>query len=393
MIYSQNIAKKTSVIRKKWPKVRVHNQVSLSTGNMIISYVVDPRPRKREYFKDKQEALNRAHDLEIESHNLQIEPRSQLQTLDSGVANDLLKEHGVSLMEAAKYWLDQNSVEHKTVKEARNEWLEFKWAKVSKNPPELSEKTYVTLESTTKHFESAFSARKIHTISKEEFAKWVDNLPGGKVNQYNVRRNTMNLLNWCLKYGHIKNNLLTIHKVEGVKNRTDLVQILTIEECRDLLQVANGTCCYVYVLLSLFAGLRPEEASNAKWEWFEHGNLHVLKGKRGSHVVKLNPILWDKLMKLKKAKGRIVPKNFRIKLNEVQANAGWIPTQTLLNYSGVEKRKKWEGNTRTWIPDGLRHTYASYWIPIHHSFAELAVLMKNSEQILKSVYVLNKPES
>jgi hypothetical protein len=372
------------LIKSDWPKVRPPTA-------KVKWWTVDPRPvQSREYFETATAAKNRSKEIRGAIDRKQLQENEQIESM---AAVGKLKTHGVSVYEAADFWIKHNAIQPKRVSEAREEWLRVKLGKVHLPRPELTMKHWNGLKSCTKHLVRFFGHREIHSISKEEWSVWVDSLPGGKLNRNNIRAGAMNLINFSVERGYVKENQLRFKKPEKVRGKDRApVSILTIKEVKELLDAAQGTDCMVYLLLGLFAGLRPEEAEVVHWEWFENGSLQVREGKTGPRWVHLNPKLWSILMKLKgDDTGCIVPTNFRVKLDEIAANAGYVATKTLLNYYCPEKlwndhTSKWKKNTKPWPQDVLRHSHASYWLPIHHSRKELARLMGNSERVIDESY-------
>jgi hypothetical protein len=53
---------------------------------------------------------------------------------------------------------------------------------------------------------------------------------------------------------------------------------------------------------------------------------------------------------------------------------------------GIVPENGWPALAQDWPVDGMRHTYASMWLAVHQSRAELAERMGNSESMIKSHY-------
>jgi integrase len=364
------------IIKNDWPKLR-------KPTAKLKYWVVDPRPfYPREYFKTQAEAKDCKLQLKNKANNVGTRQQVNVESLTSTVVHERLKAHGVSLLEVADYWIKQNSVNQKTVSEAVKDWLAFKKKRFESG--DIKRDSYTNLASCIRYFREPFGHRLIHTLTREELAKWVDDIGGTALNRYNVRSIAMNLINWCVERGYLRENVLKFKKVE-VK-RVGEVHILGVDECEDLLAAAKPTQCFAYILLCLFAGLRPEETQRLKWGWFAHGQVHVRESKTGPRYVELKPELWNILTKLRgKDAEKVIPSDFRNMFDYLRADAGWRPNRNLLLHVGAETAKKWKG-LKAWGPDCMRHSYASYWLPMHHSYAELASLMGNSERIIKQNY-------
>jgi integrase len=123
-----------------------------------------------------------------------------------------------------------------------------------------------------------------------------------------------------------------------------------------------------YICIGLFAGLRPTEVERINWSnvHFDNNIISVepnqTKVKRSRHA-ELNTTL-NKWLKVSNKNISIKPPNF----------------QRLM------KSFKSELNIE-WIPDGLRHTYATYWIPIHQQKDLLANYMGNSRSVIDKHYL------
>jgi integrase len=137
-------------------------------------------------------------------------------------------------------------------------------------------------------------------------------------------------------------------------------------------------------LVSLFAGLRPGEAEQLTWEkiHFETSEIEVLGATsktREERFVHMEPTLIEWLLPYRKVGGPIVGSNFAKDIKQVRRSAGF----------GTDKNIA----ACRWPKDVLRHTYASYWLPIHKDRAHLAELMGNSLAVIKACYKRAIPET
>ena len=65
----------------------------------------------------------------------------------------------------------------------------------------------------------------------------------------------------------------------------------------------------------------------------------------------------------------------------------WDEVKRTAGYKvGAEPEKGWPALAQEWPADAMRHTYASMWLAIRKSRAELAERMGNSETTIKSHY-------
>ncbi len=124
-----------------------------------------------------------------------------------------------------------------------------------------------------------------------------------------------------------------------------------------------------------FAGLRPGEAEQLDWAQvhFKSKTIEVLahtSKTRDSRFVKMEPALIAWLKPYAKTAGLIAGINLRPRWRSVKEAAG---------YGSEEHQTKW-------VEDIMRHSYASYWLALHQNRAELAEMMGNSVNVIKSHY-------
>jgi len=84
----------------------------------------------------------------------------------------------------------------------------------------------------------------------------------------------------------------------------------------------------------------------------------------------MEPTLIRWLRPFAKKSGRVVGKNFRKNFEVVKRACGYDPATKV---------------TR-WVQDILRHSFASYWLPIHKNRNALAEEMGNSVEVIKDHY-------
>ena len=133
------------------------------------------------------------------------------------------------------------------------------------------------------------------------------------------------------------------------------IPALTLKEVTLLLKTCmdefNGSCVAGAALM-IFAGIRPQEVERLLWENIAiRDGCVILNSKHtktgGARHVTILPVLakWLKFCRDRTKPGPltpICPKGWTIKWRKIRRRAGW----------GSRKR--------SWMPDCLRHTYASY---------------------------------
>lgn len=159
------------------------------------------------------------------------------------------------------------------------------------------------------------------------------------------------------------------------------IGIFTPEEARSLLAAATAhkfdadstptKLSYILpvVALGLFAGLRPEETYWLEWsqvDW-EHRQIDITKGKTaaaGPRYVPMHSTLLAWLEPYRDWEGRVAPTAMFRTLAKVRRKA----------------------NISHWPKDVLRHSYASYTLPLHPDVHALAAKMGNSVAVIHKHY-------
>jgi integrase len=143
--------------------------------------------------------------------------------------------------------------------------------------------------------------------------------------------------------------------------------ILTPAQSRALL-AATPTVMKPYVVLGMFAGIRPEEITRLDWSQIslDAGTVAVDGKTRRRRTVTLEPVAVAALKNHPLRHGAVTPSNSTV--------------------------DRWRNKARLvlgfprWPQDLLRHTAASYLLALHQDAAKVALRLGNSEKILMSHY-------
>jgi integrase len=289
---------------------------------------------------------------------------------DASEAIAILAEAGYatsSLVDAARRTVGELEAERKraigpTVKEAVAAYLAAKEAE--KERGELSQLSMIELRSKVGKVRDWFGEKRLSEIDApmvDQFLAQLDLAPHGKKN---VLTKLNQLLNWSVRQKWIPANPIGEVKV---KVRQSEVEILSVGDAEALLRKAEQSESLLpYVCVSLFAGLRPGEAAQLRWEQidFKGKQIKVLGSTsktRESRYAPIDATLAAWLRRVQQKAGPIISANFK---ND------W---KTLRE--GIE-----------WPKDVLRHTYGSYWLALHKSRTDLAEAMGNSLSVIRKHY-------
>lgn len=121
------------------------------------------------------------------------------------------------------------------------------------------------LENSMRHVLNAFADRPINSITPADVDDMILNLPG---NSDSLRKKVLSVLRRLFQYamenGFVERDPTVKRKTNGEKPRE--VAPLTPEQQRILLSAVRNTRAYLFCLLMLRTGLRPEEARGLKWD-------------------------------------------------------------------------------------------------------------------------------
>lgn len=173
------------------------------------------------------------------------------------------------------------------------------------------------------------------------------------------------LFSFAVRRGYLMNN--PCERVERISVDRKAPAILTPKQARSLLQ-ACPTRCKPYLVLALYAGVRPAEIERLRWSDvdLETATVKVDGKTRRRRIVPLEPIAVQLLSQCHKAaSGRVTPAHVTLKR--------W-------------KRKARELIGNRWPTDLLRHTAATYLLAKYEDPARVSYWLGNSPKILLSHY-------
>lgn len=186
----------------------------------------------------------------------------------------------------------------------------------------------------------------------------------------NLRAQVITLFRFAQAAGYLPRDKKTEAELTArAKVREAAVEIFTPDEVRRLLAAVKPKFI-PFVALCAFAGLRTEEALRLDW-----GDVKFDQG-----VIEVSAA------KAKTASRRLVP---------IQPNlAAWLSARWRYAKGPVCKHAKWQVSVQryaakagiNWHHNGLRHSFASYRLPIVKSAAEVALEMGNSPKVIFAHY-------
>ena len=213
--------------------------------------------------------------------------------------------------------------------------------------------------------------RRVRSIMPEECARYIEQAFDTPRQRQKARLVLSGVFSTAVKRGWCSENPVARVEAPGVVEKC--IQILWPEEIERLIRTARvyrGGCCLAAVGMMLYAGIRPHEVARLSWEQvdFAGGTISILPRHSktgGTRVVTIRPPLL-RLLRESYSTGRICPPQWSLRWRELRRLAGFS----------------------TWVPDVLRHTFASYYLRHFRSYTELQYEIGHRDSsLLRTRYV------
>lgn len=223
-----------------------------------------------------------------------------------------------------------------------------------------------------KHYLIQFSQGREHLpisdFTFQNVESWVEKYPCADTRRTWISRLSA-LFAFCVRRGYILAN--PCDRVESVICDRKPPAIVTPGQSRELLAAAP-VVMRPYLILGMFAGIRPEELTRLDWS---HINLETatvnidfpkVRGQR--RIVPLDALAVEFLRRHPLQRGAVTPSNSTVDR--------W------------RKRARRQLGFARWPQDLFRHTAASYLLAKHEDAAKVAMRLGNSVKILMSHYIV-----
>jgi integrase/recombinase XerD len=326
--------------------------------------------RVRKNHRTEEEALdcrrrpNAEWDNVITSISLKYTSLSEDQIREAESVFDDLGDR--SLKAAVRFYLENHQEPGlaKTVTDALAEFIE------EKRQDNRRKDTIRNLKGRIGYLEKLCGQRLISEITEAQLRAVVHRAGRSPETKNNDRRAFANFFGWATEKKYCATNPMA--GIKAVKFDKGDPEIFSLEQIEKLLSAAtshNEGALMPYVVLALFAAIRPRELSRLSWRDIDlEGKLVSIGSKaaktRGKRYVELseNAIAWLAPYAVKQTP--IVPSNWRKEFDAVKKAAGLTP----------------------WIQDGLRHTGVSHHLAFHGHEGETARWAGNSPSVIHRHY-------
>ena len=298
-------------------------------------------------------------------------------TEDAAEAIEILKPIGLTLKEAAQFALKHFSPKQgiHTVSEvieaclkAKAEGRAYKSGRVAKK---VSKRYLGDFRNRLNQFASVNGDKLMRDVTKDDVESFIFSSNNwSDQNKLNHFRGLHTFFQFASREGYKEGNPMSDMRMPHPKKR--MAEILTIPQCRKLLEVAYEKIeldLLAYVVLGLFAGIRPAELERLEWKrvnlkkklvWIE--DTHSKTRDHRNAELPNNAIEW--LMLCPRKEGSIVPEGF---------DRRW---RTIKKLSGIQP----------WPHDAMRHTAASYFYAKTGDSKATSLSMGHTEKVLFDHY-------
>ena len=199
------------------------------------------------------------------------------------------------------------------------------------------------------------AARRVRAITPQECAGYIDAAFDTPRQRQKARLVLSGVFGTAIKRGWCSENpVARVEVPRVVERRIDVLASREIENLLDAARRYRGGCCLAAVSMMLYAGIRPHEVARLSWEQVDIGGRtisilpqHSKTG--GARLVSIHAPLLRLLAGCVVRTGRICPTQWQRHWCELRRQAGFA----------------------RWVPDVLRHTFASYHLRHFRSYSEL----------------------
>ena len=365
------------VIRKEYPRVRE----TMKSGRKY--YEVDCRKtgwvgKPRITFSSRDDALNKAKEIGKLFQSEGIDGlNGKSKSLDNRrfeVLENQLSIYGKSLEDAVTHYLEYLKETPPTT--ATIDRLAERWIKCISNDKNKNnrQRTINDLKSFSVQLSKDFKDILITEANRSLISEKINKLrkkDGTELSQQtrkNYLSKTKQFFNWAVSEDLISTNPIALEKVRVDQHIPKAYSIQDTIIITKLVQKSKYKTLIPYICIGLFSGLRPTEVERINWS-----NIHF-----DDNIISVEP----NQTKVKRSRHAELNNTLKSWLNISSKHKQIKPR----NFQRLFKSFKKELNIE-WIPDGLRHTYATYWLPINQNKDLLANYMGNSRSVIDKHYL------
>ena len=376
MLCQETKTMKAITIQKGWAKVKIY-QCPLRRGdNEYMTYIMSWYVGKKRMRRGtaslelaKREAKAIAEQLADGSASTTEITQKELQYYRQ--CENLL--NGVPLDRAVKAYIEQNP---KEVKQVRIKDLVEEFLKRNEADPNLSKEQKRTIRHHLSRFADKMN-RPVSVIEPRDIDEYLDDPTYAPRTRHNHRSSIIVLFNYARRKGYLlEDKRHAAEKSEEIRFKRPEVEIYSPEQAEAMLQLAEHKLI-PFLAIGLFSGVRTAELCRLNWEdidWIG-GNIRLdrnITKTNQSRLVPLLPNLTEWLAPYKGKKGNIM------------ASMGTKePTRFVSPWLAKSENPKLPAK---WIDNGMRHSFASYYLAYTQDAARTALACGHSVSMLLGTY-------
>ena len=226
-------------------------------------------------------------------------------------------------------------------------------------------------------FSNSIGNLRVNDITPDIIEDFLGKLKVSNVTRDNYRRAVSRFFSWCIQRPRRWTVVNPCREIRIEKGEKAPPTVLTVKECKLLLETSEPKGLAPYIAVCLFAGLRPFEASRLTWKAVNLADkeirLEANQTKTGRpRVVSICDTL---LAWLKAHEGKeFFPSHWRKSFDTVKLATGF----------GTPNEKN--SKLKPWPVDVMRHTAVSHYFRKTGSYGQTAEQFGNSEAIIKQHY-------
>lgn len=336
-----------SIIRQRGDRY----QVESNHGGVRQRHTEDSLKAAKAYARQKS--------IEIKNEGVTAFSLSHIQKVDAAQAFNLLppgatlklivrdylqaqdKLTGVPLQNAVDYFVRHNNPQGgiKTVSELLTGYIAVK------EKGNRRQRTITDVRTRIGKFAKEWGAQPVHAITSKDIEAWMDRGQFKGQNRINYLRVLHGFFNYARKQKLIEHNPADRDAIERPACDERLPEIYTYSQVQSMLSAADKAFV-PYMAIGFFAGVRPSELEGLDWGDVDfESNLITVRPAvakmRRQRFIEMSANLTAWLLPYRRKSGRIVPAE-----------------KSIIRY-----RRQLVIKTKIpWIPDGMRHTFASNYL-------------------------------
>jgi len=237
--------------------------------------------------------------------------------------------------------------------------------KTSNKLKPLRPETQRMIRSMANRFQSYFGNLRIKEITQDRVETYLTDMPVSNQTKANIKNYLGQFFNWCKKKHYHNEN--PAEDIE-ITVESKVPQFFTVDQCKEILCkcLTEDKRMLPYFVLALFGGIRPDEIARMTWN-----NI------KGTQIE-----LHASITKTKRSRLFTMSDNLVQWINYCKDVKTLVP-DGITKYNRVKLCKNLSFK---WVPDGLRHTFATFHYAKHKSFELLTHDMGNSPRVIERFY-------